>query len=394
MKKFATFLVFILAVGGFFVWKNGWFLKSQAQEPEEVELVVPEINEKRESAQIEDGDTFTSVVERLGIGYSDALAIVTAAEDVFDFTSIKLGKELTLVSIDDVPQFLEYEPNSEVVIRVDLTNEFQTVESPIEYEIEIRSAEVTVEDSLFVSGVNQGLDELLILKFAEVFAWEIDFATQVHTGDKMEVLYEVRSRNGEDVGVGNVLAGRFTNVGDTSSAFLYADASGESAYYDAEGNSLIRPFLKAPLSFTRITSGYTTSRFHPVTQSYAAHRAIDYGAPIGTPIMSVGDGTVVHAAYTGGYGNFIKIRHNGTYQTHYAHLSEYAVSVGDKVKQGDVIGYVGSTGWSTGPHLHYEVQVNGELVNPLEVEFPKGDPIPEERMEDFYQVRDQLNGQF
>lgn len=388
MKKLAALVLIGLAVGGFFAFKNHWFVKSQAQEPLEEVITGPQYNETTESHVIEDGDTFTSAMEDLGISYSDALAIVDAAAEVFDFTSIKLGKELTMVYRDGEPHRIEYEPGTEYVIKVDLTRgAFETTKELISYDIEIASAELTIDNSLYLDGLDAGLSELLILEFAEVFAWELDFATQVQRGDHMKVLYEKRYRNGQESGIGNVLVGEFTNRGVTSKAYYF-----EGGYYDAEGNSLIRPFLKAPLSYSRITSGYTTARFHPVTGTTMPHRAIDYAAPIGTPVMAVGDGTVVHAAYTGGYGNFIKIRHNDMFQTHYAHLSAYAVSNGQRVSQGDVIGYVGSTGWSTGPHLHYEVQVNGTLVNPLEVEFPKGDAIAEDHKDAFFAERDRLEG--
>lgn len=394
MKKLAAFITIGIAIGGFFGFKNGGFLRSHAQEPEEEEISTgPEYNESVQSHVIEDGDTFTSAMEDLGISYSDALEIVDAAAGVFDFTSIKLGKELKLISRDGDPNRIEYEPGTEYVVTVDLTREgFATTKDPISYDLEIATAELTIDNSLYLDGLDAGLSELLILEFAEVFAWDIDFATQVQRGDSMQVVYEKRFRNGREAGIGNVLAGKFTNRGETSSAYYFVDSNGDEGYYDGDGNSLVRPFLKAPIPYSRITSGYTTARFHPVTGTTMPHRAIDYAAPIGTPIEAVGDGTITFAGWATGYGNFIKLRHNGMFETHYAHLSKFNVTAGQKVKQGDIIGYTGSTGWSTGPHLHYEVQVNGTLVNPLEVEFPKGDPIPEEQKDAYFAERDRLEG--
>ena len=395
MKRLVVIILFGgLTVGGFFLFQS-FSPDVEAQETIVEVQAEPEIIETIDRYTIEDGDTFTDVMEQLNVAYSDALEIVEAADGIFDFTTIKVGKEIRIVSLDGVQDRIEYEPNSEMIVTVDLINgTYLTVEEEILYEIEITTAQVTIDESLYLSGLNADLPELLILKFAEIFAWEIDFATQVQKNDTMEVVYEKRYRNGEEAGVGNVLAGRFTNSGELASAYLFIDSGGNASYYDEGGDSLVRPFLKAPLSYSRITSGFSYARFHPVTGTTSPHRAIDYAAPIGTPILAVGDGTVILAQYSGGYGNFIKIRHNGMYQTHYAHLSKYAVSAGEKVKQGDVIGYVGSTGFSTGPHLHYEIQVNGTLVNPLEVEFPKGDPIVEEERESFFNERDRLEGFF
>lgn len=389
MKKILILLALgAVVTGGYLLYQKHANAVEAREIPEEP--AEPEVSVTHERYTIDDGDTFTSAAEELGIGYQEALRIVDAASEVFDFTKIKLGREIRVVFEDGVRKRLEYEPDAEQIISVDLENGYETTQRSIEYDVAVEAASVMIKDSLYLSGLEAGVPETVILEFAEVFAWEVDFATQVQAGDSFEVLYEKRIRNGEEAGYGDVLAGRFTNSGEVSEAFRFTDPEGRAAYYDSTGNSLVRPFLKAPLSYSRITSGYTNARFHPITGTTSPHRAIDYAAPTGTPIMAVGDGTVVHAAYSGGFGNFIKIRHNGTYQTHYAHLSRYAVTAGDSVKQGDVIGYVGSTGWSTGPHLHYEIEVNGSLVNPLEVEFPKGDPLSEDRMQDFLKEKEIL----
>jgi len=215
----------------------------------------------------------------------------------------------------------------------------------------------------------------------------------VQTGDSFVVVYEKRTRQGQDAGVGRIHVASFTNVGETTYAYRYTDSAGEPGYYDGEGSSLIRPFLKAPLSYNRISSGFTYARFDPITSRLGTHRAIDYAAPIGTPILAVGNGTITFMGWNGPYGNYIDIHHNDTYQTQYAHLSAFAKGLGkgSKVEQGQVIGYVGSTGHSTGPHLHYQVKVNGTLVNPLEIEFPKGESLTEDELPAFYQERDRLN---
>jgi len=395
MRKFTFFIIVVLifsALGaGFWFWQRD-IESSQAIEVIE-EAVVPsgplvEVEER----VVEDGDTFTSVMEDLGVEYSEALKIVEKGESIFDFTSIKLGKTFRLIKEDHVPQRIEYEPGTEYMVVIDLQQDFMVQKQDIPYDIELDAVGLTINNSMYVDGLESGMSEELIIAYAEVFAWEIDFATAVQKGDKMTVLYEKRFRNGEESGIGDVLAGTFTNHGETVTAYRYTSPDGSFGYYDEEGNSLIRPFLKAPLHFSRISSGFSYARFHPITGKTTPHRAIDYAAPLGTPIRAVGDGVIKKAAWNGGYGNYISIRHNERFTTNYAHLSRYAdiAKPGTRVKQGDIIGYVGSTGFSTGPHLHYEVEVDGVKVNPLEVEFPKGDSISEEEKESFLAEKDRL----
>jgi murein DD-endopeptidase MepM/ murein hydrolase activator NlpD len=340
------------------------------------------------------GDTFTKAMESLDISYTTALAIVDAASTTFDFTRIRDGKTFVLEYHGDTDMFLRYEPDSERVIVVDFTQgEIVVREEAIEYDIKMKRAHATIESSLFMAGMEAGLEDALILEIADIFAWTIDFATQVQSGDSFRIYYEERYRDGTPAGFGNILAAEFVNNGRSYYGYLFEDTEGTLGYYDEDGNSLIKQFLRAPLTYNRITSGFSYSRFHPTLGVNTPHRAIDYAAPMGTPVLSVGDGTVVFAGWGGGYGNFVKIRHNSTYQTHYAHLSRYGagISVGAQVEQGQIIGYVGSTGYSTGPHLHYEIQKNGTLVNPLEVELPPGDPVPSELKDAFTKRKDVLH---
>lgn len=395
MKKFIVFVGILLVAGGAWYMLRDAPLGSVEAETEvsegEQEQILAAPTQTITEYEIADGDTFTSAMEELGISYADALAIVSAAEEVFDFTSIRVGKTFQLVSENSGPVELLYEPSMETTIRVDLRNDFETTSEEIVYDIELAKVDVTITDSLFASGVREGLSEVLLLEYVDVFAWEVDFATVVQENDSYTILYEELYRDGEYVGTGDVVYGSFNNMGNESFAYQFTDETGEMGYFDADGNSLIRPFLKAPLSYSRISSGFSYARFHPVLKTTTPHRAIDYAAPMWTPIMAVADGTVIYSGWNGGYGNYIEIRHNDVYQTNYAHLVDYEVGYGDKVKQGDVIGYVGSTGYSTGPHLHYEVEVNGEKINPLEVEFPKGDAVAEEYRPAFEQERQRLD---
>ncbi len=386
-------IVFCLFAGSLAFFVNQFVLNRSADAKSIAEELhtEPEIQITKQGHTISEGDTFTIAMEALGFSYADALAIVDAAEEVFDFTKVKLGKDISVISEDGIQKRIEYEPNSDEVVVVDLENNFETQLKEIEYDISVEQAYGRIDQSLFLTAINQGLSELLVIKFADVLAWEIDFATQVQQGDEFFVVYEKRSRHGENAGIGNVLKAEFTNTGKKIVAYRYETPEGDSTYYSENGDSLVRPFLKAPLSYSRITSGYSSARFHPITGRTAPHLAIDYAAPTGTPIMAVADGKVYFASWSRGYGNYIKITHNGTYRTNYAHLSRFNVSSGDFVKQGDVIGYVGSTGWSTGPHLHYEVEVNGVKQNPLEVEFPRGNALPEDQTAEFERQKQEIN---
>lgn len=394
MKKLIVFL-FLVGVGTWFFWPGIPLLvqstNASVDDSTEVKEEIARPAQTIETYEVADGDTFTSAMEELDISYADALTIVEVATNVFDFTSIRVGKIFTLVREDNVSTELLYEPDRETLIRVDLRKGFETTSEEIQYDVVLAQADVVIDDSLFASGVRQGLSEVLLLEYVDIFAWEVDFATQVQEGDAYTIVYEELYRDGEYVGVGDVLYGSFMNVGVESFAYKFTNEAGEEGYYDTNGDSLVRPFLKAPLSYSRITSGFSYGRFHPVLNKTTPHRAIDYAAPSWTPVMAVADGTVTYAGWNGGYGNYIEVRHNGVYETHYAHLIDYEVGYGDQVKQGEVIGYVGSTGFSTGPHLHYEVEVNGELTDPLKVEFPKGDPVADEYRDAFEAEKERLD---
>lgn len=260
---------------------------------------------------------------------------------------------------------LEYEKDSEEIITVEFKeNKYLVGIVQIQYEVKTEVVSGVVSSSLWFAGLEVGMPEELIIEFADVFAWTVDFSVQTQKGDSFKVLYEKRYRDSNYVGIGRVLAGEFINSGKSFKAYLFEDIEGDPAYFSETGEAMQKQFLKAPLSYSCISSGYTYGRFHPVTQSYMDHLAIDYAAPIGTPVMSVGDGTVMWAGWKNGWGNFISIHHNDIYTTEYAHLSGYAKGIkrGAQVKQGQVIGYVGSTGLSTGLHLYYQIKKCRKII--------------------------------
>jgi murein DD-endopeptidase MepM/ murein hydrolase activator NlpD len=235
---------------------------------------------------------------------------------------------------------------------------------------------------------------LLALNLSDIFAWDIDFTTALRKGDTFRILVEGLYRDGEFKKYGSILAAEFVNDGALSRAYRF-EVDGRADYYDAEGRSLRKAFLKAPLSFRRISSGFSKSRLHPVLKIRRAHNGTDYVAPKGTPVSAIGNGQVLAAGHQGGYGKLVVIHHSNGYKTFYGHLSGIAKGVrkGAGVAQGQLIGTVGSTGISTGPHLHFEMRVNDRPVNPRKVEIPAGQPVPEALLSSFHAARDGLAGQ-
>ncbi|PIR04077.1 MAG: peptidase M23 [Candidatus Magasanikbacteria bacterium CG11_big_fil_rev_8_21_14_0_20_39_34] len=340
-----------------------------------------------EKYQVEEGDTFANIMANYGVSYSDMLDIVSSSMEMYDLTKVVVGHEFRKYTKEKKLIKIEYDIDAEDYILIEKNSEGVAVsKKTIEYEVTVTSANATIDSSLFLAGSKVGISDETILGMAEILAWNIDFATQVQQGDSFSVVYEERTRNGNPSRPGNILAVSFTNSGVKHQAYRFVDSNEKEGYYDEKGNSLVRQFLRAPLHYSRITSGFAYARFHPILGKNTPHRAIDYAAPVGTPIMATADGTVTFAGWsTIGYGNFIDVKHNGIYSTQYAHLSRFGkgIKAGAHVQQGQIIGYVGSTGYSTGPHLHYQIKKNGHLVNPLEIELPAGDPIPEDQKEAF-----------
>ncbi len=263
--------------------------------------------------------------------------------------------------------------------------EINSVEKNRPLEKKISATTGTINSSLFVDGQAAGLSDKLIMQLAKVFGWDIDFALDVMPGDSFSLLCEEQYLDGEKFSDGPILAAEFINQGKTFRAVRYTNPEGSTSYYDDSGHLKQRAFLRTPVKFSRISSGFTRKRWHPVLKKWRSHKGVDYAAPRGTPVKASGTGKVVFKGKKGGYGNVIFLRHGGRYTTVYGHLSKFARSLknGSKIKQGQVIGYVGSTGLATGPHLHYEFRINGVHRNPLTVKLPKSIPLPKKQMPDF-----------
>ncbi|MBK81251.1 MAG: peptidase M23 [Gammaproteobacteria bacterium] len=235
-----------------------------------------------------------------------------------------------------------------------------------------------IDHSLFIASQRAGLSDNVTMRLAQIFQWDIDFVLDIRQGDEFHVVFEELYVGDEFIGHGDILAAEFVNRGESYRAIRYADSHGRADYYNPEGDSMRKAFLRAPVEFSRISSNFNLRRIHPLFKRNMPHRGIDYAAPTGTPILAAGDGRVVTASRTKPNGNFVVIQHGEQFTTKYLHMSKFGrgIKSGVKVKQGQVIGYVGATGWASGPHLHYEFLVNGVHQNPRTVELPDAEPIP------------------
>ncbi len=333
------------------------------------------------SGQIAPGDNFVGWVTRLGVPSQDALALAQACDTVFDVRKLRAGNTWKAYRKDSVHvSYLVYD-NSRVrqtVFRLQDSLAVWTCDKPVT--LRERAADVTIVSSLWNDMVAAGASPELITVVADIYAWTVDFFG-LQKGDRFCILYSERICEGEPVGIEKVNYAEFLRGETCLTALYYDQGDGGNTYWNEKGESMRKAFLKAPLKFNRISSGYSLHRKHPVYGTVRAHTGVDYAAPTGTPVMSIGDGTVLSAGWgSGGAGNMVKVRHNSVYTTAYLHLSKTAVKAGQRVSQGQVIGYVGMTGTATGPHLDFRVWKNGSPVNPLTLESPPSEPILPENL--------------
>lgn len=338
------------------------------------------------------GDVLSKVLLPLGVGAAELEELVALSKPVFDVRKIQPRKKwVSLFAADtsSVPAYFIFEKNQRDYIVFSIEDSLAVWRGSKPTEHRLRRANGVITHSLSKSVAEIGAPADIAMELSSIYAWTIDFY-RLQPNDQFEVLFEEELIDGEATGSCKILACSFTHNGRERKAYRYAfDAS--TNYFDPEGESLRKAFLKAPVKFSRISSRYSGKRFHPVLKTYKAHLGTDYAAPHGTPIMAVGDGTVIEASYTSGNGNYVKIRHNGTYTTQYLHMSKRSVKKGDVVQQGDVIGLVGSTGLATGPHVCFRFWKNGQQVDHLKEDFPAADPIPEAERLKFEETIARLN---
>jgi len=332
------------------------------------------------------GSTFSVIAGQAGVATSTVIDILEKTKKIYNLAQIGAGKELIFIfdKVSGALKELDYEidRDEKLVIQnisTTTTDQWEAKKELIEYVVEIAKDKGIIENSLYQTITSSGLDERLALSLAEMFAWQIDFAAQIQKGDSFKVIYEKKYRDGAYSHPGKILAAEFINYGEDFKGFYFNSNETKEGYYDENGGSLQKVFLKTPVQYKYISSGFSYNRLNPVSQIFTKHRAIDYAAPQGTPIVSVGDGIITLAGWNGDYGIMVRVRHNEMYTTNYGHLMSIAKGVrsGARVKQGQIIGYVGSTGQSTGPHLHYEMSKFGSLINPFLEKIPAGEPVKE-----------------
>ncbi|EON75124.1 Peptidase, M23/M37 family [Lunatimonas lonarensis] len=328
---------------------------------------------------VERNQTLSTILSPFNVSYQVIDEIAKKSKDIFDVKRIAFNKRFTVLTPKDtlLAQYFIYEPNQTefVVFKLDDANVYKE-SKPVE--LVKREIGGTISRSLYVNMVELGLTPDLIDQFADLYGWVVDFQ-RLQKGDKFKVVFTEKQIDGNVVGIEDIEAAYFEHMGEPYHAIPFLQ-NGELSYFDQKGESLKKAFLRDPLKFTRISSRYNLNRFHPVQKTYKPHLGTDYAAPTGTEIRSVGDGTVVEAGYSSGNGNYIKIKHNATYTTQYLHMSKFASGMksGTRVRQGQVIGFVGSTGLATGPHLCFRFWKNGKQVDWLKEKIPPAEPIAEE----------------
>ncbi|MEO5350874.1 MAG: peptidoglycan DD-metalloendopeptidase family protein [Magnetococcus sp. YQC-3] len=348
------------------------------------------------------GDLLTTLLARHGVSQATASQVVAATKPVYNLArTIKSGHDVRL-GMDKEGQLtgVAYSMNPDTmlwVVRQGNGPQFKSHIQKKQFESRLKQVAGTIreDDSLFLAGKSVGLSHTMVSKLANLFEWDIDFAQDIHAGDQFRVVYEAKYYQGRRERDGEIVAAEFVNQGRVLQVFRYQDPAGNVGYYDAKGQSIRKMFIRAPVDFTRISSLFSKQRTHPIYGYTRAHKGVDYAAPHGTPVRAAADGKITFIGTKGDYGQFITIRHNDTYSTAYAHLSGFTrgLQVGSRVRQGEVVGRVGSTGSSTGPHLHYEVLVHDSQVNPLSIQQVTANPISAKYAEDFRQSTGRLLAQ-
>ena len=338
-----------------------------------------------ETFTVNNGDNFYSILGQIGFDPHDSQRILEAGPGAAALKRLIPGQRIKIRFVKDDLAEVVYENDGINIVqikRIDNGYELGNIKRRLETRFSYASG--IVDSSLFLAAQGAGLSVNLTMQLAAIFGWDIDFALDLHKGDRFTVVYEELYSNGEKVRDGSVLAAEFTNNNNIHRAVRYIDSNGRADYYTATGQNLRKAFLRTPVDVSRVTSGFGL-RFHPILNSMKAHRGVDYAAPIGTPIRVTGDGKVVFKGLRSGYGKALIIDHGNGYQTVYAHLSQFRsdLKVSSPVKQGQVVGYVGMSGLATGPHLHYEFQVNGVHRDPLTIKLPSAAPITPKEKKDF-----------
>ena len=344
--------------------------------------------------ELESGQTLGAVLYLNHIDHGRIDQIVRASKGIFDFRKAKAGKKFTVLCSNDSiekAQYFIYEMSNIDYVVFDIRDTIKVFLGQKDVEVKTREASGKIESSLWNSLVENKMSPALVMELSSIYAWTIDFF-RIQKGDYFKVVYEEKYVEGEFIGIGRVYAALFNHANEDFYAFYFEEEENYGDYFDDEGAALRKAFLRAPLNYSRISSSFSKRRKHPVTGRIKAHLGTDYAAPTGTPILSTANGTVTEARYKRNNGNYVKVRHNSTYSTQYLHMSKIKSGIrpGVYVKQGEVIGYVGSTGLATGPHVCYRFWKNGRQVDPYKQKLPPSKPVKKENLEAYTMLKDSM----
>jgi murein DD-endopeptidase MepM/ murein hydrolase activator NlpD len=342
---------------------------------------------KEQSVEVKSGDSLSKLLINEGISAQDIYKVSLADKKQKTLLQMRPGQTINFTTNEASGELTQL---TLILNRLDSVtfersdDKFSRTEASRTPEIVQAYKEAEINNSLFVDGLKSGIDQPLLIELANIFGWDIDFALDIRKGDSLSILYEEKFLDGEKIGHGNIIAAQFINNGRTYQAIRYKTEKGAN-YYTPDGLAMRKAFIRTPVDFTRISSKFNPNRLHPIFKTSRPHRGVDYAAASGTPVKAAGDGKVSFAGKQNGYGNVVIIDHGKGYQTLYAHLKGFAKGTkrGVKVQQGNIIAYVGQTGWATGPHLHYEFRINGTHKNPVTVKLPNDDPMPKNDLKNY-----------
>jgi len=361
---------------------------------EPVTLVDGALQHEPVHGTIERNSTLFDELRAAGVSVFDIDTMTRETRSSFDWRKIRAGQsfDVFMTATGDLDNLLLYtSPQDYVRVHYDDSGDhFVAQVRQVPYKLSYRVTHGTIENSIFGSLEDQGAETSLATSLDDIFGWTIDFAQDLRRGDEYVMLYEVREYETGHTVVGDVLAARVVNEGKEFNAVRFTPAGGDVGYYNVDGSSMQKAMRRAPLKFTHITSAFSRRRFHPIEKVYKPHFGTDYGAPVGTPIYATGDGLIVAAHYQTGNGNYVKIRHSRNYETYYLHMAGFARGIrsGTRVSEGQCIGFVGQTGYATGPHVCYRIMKNGQWVNPKKLDLPARDPIKATDIVRFNSARD------
>ncbi len=408
MRKYIKLIVAGMVFGGIIASSYSCQNKKKREKKEADELKIDTVVVKNreykyglpvdsfliETGVVKSNQYLSQILNARGISMGTIDKIARKSKSVFDVRRIKSGREFSVFSVPDSThqaRYFVYENSATNYTVFELFDSLKIYQGRKEVKVRLRTAKGVVKTSLWNTMISSGQDPMLALKLSDIFAWTIDFFA-IQKGDRFRLIYDEQFVDSKSIGIGTVYAVQFDHYGEPNYAFLF-NQDNRKDYFDENGKSLRKAFLKAPLKYSRISSRFSNSRMHPVLRIRRPHHGVDYAAPRGTPVHSIGDGTIIAKGYQRrGGGKYLKIRHNSVYTTTYMHLNNFAkgMRTGIRVKQGQLIGFVGSTGLATGPHLDFRVFKNGTPVDPLKVKAPPVEPVKKENIERFTIVKDSL----